>query len=78
MVQRATTDVQHRHEDEARAGRSIRGAAIVLLAAAMLVGGTYYMVTVLTGPDGWLTHMATSASAEVDGRTATLAAGEYQ
>lgn len=59
-----------------RVGRreKLRGALVLTAAAALLVGGAYYVVLSLAGPDGWLSHMASNASGQIEGRAQTLAA----
>lgn len=66
----------HPGEEHMRA-HSLRGAVVLLAAAGMLVAGSYYVVLSLTGPDGLLTHMASQASADVEGRTLSVAADNY-
>jgi len=67
-----------RHQDEALGrGHSLRGALVLLVATVMLVAGTFYVVRAITGPDGLLTHMASQASADVEGRTFSVAVENY-
>jgi fermentation-respiration switch protein FrsA (DUF1100 family) len=72
----ASKAAQHQG-DQASSGHSLRGALVLLAAAVMLVGGTYYVVFSLTGPNGLVTHMASQASADVEGRTLSVAAENY-
>jgi hypothetical protein len=63
--------------EENTSGHSLRGALVLVLATVMLVAGTFYVVRSLTGPDGLVTHMASQASADVEGRTLSVAAENY-
>ena len=66
------------HTDDAMGrGHSLRGALVLVVATVMLVAGTFYVVRSLTGPDGLVTHMASQASADVEGRTLSVAAENY-
>jgi hypothetical protein len=66
------------HQEEAVGpGHSLRGALVLLVATVMLVAGTFYVVRAITGPDGLVTHMATQASADVEGRTLSVATENY-
>lgn len=47
---------------EARGGReALRGAIVLVAAAAALVGVAFIIMQAVTGPDGWATRMATTA-----------------
>lgn len=67
-----TQAAAHPHHDASRMS-SLRGALVLLIAGSLLVAGTYYIVLALTGPDGFFSHLTSSASADIDGRTQTLA-----
>jgi len=53
-------------EDRFRLDENIRGAAIVVLGAAALVGLAWGAMMVLTSPEGWVTKAANSALAGED------------
>jgi hypothetical protein len=65
------------HAEAATRGHSLRGALVLMVAAVTLVAGTYYLVMTLAAPDGFISHMASAARTDVDGRTLSVAAETY-
>jgi hypothetical protein len=65
------------HSDGDSRLHSLRGALVLMVAAVTLVAGTYYLVMTLAAPDGFISHMASAARTDVDGRTLSVAAENY-
>ena len=71
----ATKDLDH---DRSRLNDNIRGAMVVVLGSAALVGLAFGAMVVLTSPDGWATKAAQSAVSGESTSLISLSAGETQ
>jgi hypothetical protein len=71
----ATKDLDH---DRSRLNDNIRGALVVVLGSAALVGLAFAAMVVLTSPEGWATKAAQSAMSGEPASTSliTFGAGE--
>ena len=71
----ATKDLDH---DRSRRNDNIRGALVVVLGSAALVGLAFGAMVVLTAPDGWVTKAAKSAMSGEPTALVSFSAGEPQ
>ena len=71
----ATKDLDH---DRSRLNDNIRGALIVVLGSAALVGLAFGAMVMLTSPDGWATKAARSAMSGESTSLISLNSGEQQ
>jgi len=71
----ATKDLDH---ERSRLNDNIRGAMIVVLGSAALVGLAFGAMVVLTSPEGWATKAAQGAMSGESTSLVSLNSGEAQ
>lgn len=55
--------LEHREDHHRGAREALRGAVVMICAAAALVGVAFVVMQAVTGPQGWATRIAATAQA---------------